>query len=185
MVQHHAKSHCIEKGTIMNGVNIYTVSVPVFIRQIDNLSRILAKAESFAGERNIAAETILNYRLAADMLPFSRQVQIVSNSAKGAAARLIGKDIPRYEDNEKTFAELGQRLEKTRAYLAGLDKKDFDGADNRSIELKIGGDMVTFDGMTYLLDFALPNFYFHYTTAYDILRHAGLGIGKRDFLGRA
>ena len=169
----------------MNDISMYTISVPVFIRQIDNLSRILAKAEGFASERNIAAETILNYRLAPDMLPFSRQLQIVSDSAKGAAARLIGKDIPRYEDNEKTFAELGQRLEKTRDYLEGLDKKDFEGSENRSIELKVGGDTVTFDGMTYLLYFALPNFYFHYTTAYDILRHAGLGIGKRDFLGRA
>ena len=169
----------------MNGISMYTASVPVFVRQIENLSRILVKAENFASERNIAAETILNYRLAPDMLPFSRQVQIVSNSSKGAAARLTGKDMPRYEDNEKTFAELGQQLEKTRGFLAGLDKKDFDGADIRSIELKVGGDTVTFDGMTYLLYFALPNFYFHYTTAYDILRHAGLGIGKRDFLGRA
>jgi uncharacterized protein len=175
----------MEKGSIMKGISMYSASVPVFVRQIENLSRILSKAESWASERNIAAETILNYRLAPDMLPFSRQVQIVSDSSKGAAARLTGKDIPRFEDNERTFAELQQRLEKTRAFLNQFDQKEFDGAENRSVELRIGGETVSFDGLTYLLNFALPNFYFHYTTAYDILRHAGLGIGKRDFLGRA
>jgi len=169
----------------MSGISMFSVTVPVFIRQIENLSRILAKAESWASERNIVPETILNYRLAPDMLPLARQIQIVSDSSKGAAARLTGKDIPRYEDNEKTFAELQQRLEKTRGFLGQLDRKDFEGAENRTVELKVGGETVTFDGMTYLLNFALPNFYFHYTTAYDILRHAGLGIGKRDFLGRA
>jgi uncharacterized protein len=176
---------CMEKGSSMNGLSMYTISVPVFVRQIENLSRILSMAETWAGERNIAAETILNYRLAPDMLAFSRQVQIVSDSSKGAAARLTGKDIPRYEDNERTFGELQKRLEKTRGFLNGFDRKEFDGAENRNIELKLGGETVNFDGLTYLLHFALPNFYFHYTTAYDILRHAGLGIGKRDFLGRA
>jgi len=177
--------HRTEKGFFMSGISMFSVTVPVFIRQIENLSRILAKAESWASERNIVPETILNYRLAPDMLPLARQIQIVSDSSKGAAARLTGKDIPRYEDNEKTFAELQQRLEKTRGFLGQLDRKDFEGAENRTVELKVGGETVTFDGMTYLLNFALPNFYFHYTTAYDILRHAGLGIGKRDFLGRA
>src|SRR5262249_58887064 len=116
----------------MNSISMYSVSVPVFLRQIENLSRILSKAETWASEGNIAAETILNYRLAPDMLPFSRQVQIVSDSSKGAAARLTGKDIPRYEDNEKTFAELQQRLAKTRGFLEQFDRKDFEGAENRS-----------------------------------------------------
>ena len=169
----------------MSSISIFSASVPVFIRQIENLSRIISKAESWANERNIASETILNYRLAPDMLPFSQQVQIVSDTAKGTASRLAGKDIPRYEDNEKTFAELQQRLDKTRGFLGQLDPKDFEGAGERTVELKIGGETVTFDGMTYFLNFALPNFYFHYATAYDILRHAGLGIGKRDYLGRA
>jgi len=175
----------MEKGPTMSGISMFSVTIPVFIRQLENLSRILSKAETWASERNIAPETILNYRLALDMLPLARQVQIVSDTSKGAAARLTGKDIPRYEDNEKTFAELQQRLDKTRGFLGQFERKDFEGAENRTVELKIGGDTVTFDGMTYLVNFALPNFYFHYTTAYDILRHAGLGIGKRDFLGRA
>jgi uncharacterized protein len=175
----------MEKGPIMSGISMFSVTIPVFIRQLENLSRILSKAETWASERNIAPETILNYRLAPDMLPLARQVQIVSDTSKGAAARLTGKDIPRYEDNEKTFAELQQRLDKTRGFLGQFERKDFEEAENRTVELKIGGETVTFDGITYLLNFALPNFYFHYTTAYDILRHAGLGIGKRDFLGRA
>ena len=122
----------------MSGISMFSVTVPVFIRQIENLSRILAKAESWASERNIVPETILNYRLAPDMLPLARQIQIVSDSSKGAAARLTGKDIPRYEDNEKTFAELQQRLEKTRGFLGQLDRKDFEGAENRIVELKVG-----------------------------------------------
>jgi uncharacterized protein len=175
----------MEKGSIMSGISLFSATVPAFIRQLENLSRILSKAETWAGERNIAPETLVNYRLAADMLPLARQVQMVSDTSKGAAARLTGKDVPRYEDNEKTFAELQQRIEKTRGFLGQLDRKDFEGAENRSIELKFGSETMTFDGMTYLFNFAIPNFYFHYTTAYDILRHAGLGIGKRDFLGRA
>ncbi len=167
----------------MADFSIYTVTVPVFLRQLGNLSQILTKAENWAAERKISADTLLAYRLAPDMLPLLRQVQITTDHAKGAVARLSGREVPRFEDVEKTFAELQARLKRTQEFVQGFGAPDFQGAESRVIELKIGNEMVKFDAVSYLTNFAIPNFFFHYTTAYAILRHAGLNIGKKDFVG--
>jgi hypothetical protein len=167
----------------MCALSVHDLTVPVFLRQLDNLSAILARAETWAQARRIAPETLLGYRLAPDMFPLVRQVQLTTDFAKGAVSRLAGREPPRFEDTEASFAALEARLEKTRRHIAAFSPADFDGAAERRVELKIGGEAVAFDGKTYLLNFVYPNFYFHYATAYDILRHAGLDIGKRDFTG--
>ncbi|MFO1090597.1 MAG: DUF1993 domain-containing protein [Hyphomicrobiales bacterium] len=168
----------------MTGIPVYDLTIPVLTRQLNNLSGILRKAEDWSGARKIAPEVLLGYRLAPDMFPLVRQVQLTTDFAKGAASRLAGREVPRYEDVETSFADLQARIAKTRDHLASFAEGDFAGAAERKVELKIGGETVAFDGKTYLLNFVYPNFYFHYATAYDILRHVGLDIGKRDFVGQ-
>jgi len=167
----------------MSAISVHDLTVPVFVRQLSNLSGILHRAKSWGQARKIAPETLLGYRLAPDMFPLVRQVQLTTDFAKGAVSRLAGREVPRYEDTEATFEALEARLEKTRTHIASFTAADFDGAAERQVELRIGGETMVFDGKTYLLNFVYPNFYFHYATAYDILRHAGLDIGKRDFTG--
>jgi hypothetical protein len=167
----------------MSAVTVHDLTAPVFLRQLNNLSAILAKAATWAQARKIAPETLLGYRLAPDMFPLVRQVQLTGDFAKGAVSRLAGRDVPRFDDTEASFEALEARLEKTRRHIASFAPADFEGAAERRVELKIGGETVAFDGKTYLINFVHPNFYFHYATAYDILRHAGLDIGKRDFTG--
>jgi hypothetical protein len=162
---------------------MYQASVPVFLSMLKNLSAILDKAEAFATEHKVAPEVMLNWRLAPDMFPFSRQVQIVADFAKGTTARLAGAEVPSYPDEEKTFADLKARIAKTVKFVQGFSAKDIDGSEGRDITLKIGGQDMHFKGEPYLVHFALPNFYFHATTAYAILRRCGVEIGKRDFLG--
>jgi hypothetical protein len=167
----------------MSALTVHDLTVPVFLRQLTNLSAILGKAGTWAQARKIAPETLLGYRLAPDMFPLVRQVQLTTDFAKGAVSRLAGREVPRYDDAEASFEALEARLMKTCGHIAGFSPADFEGAAERRVELKIGGEAVAFDGKTYLLNFVYPNFYFHYATAYDILRHAGLDIGKRDFTG--
>lgn len=164
-------------------MSMYEASVPAFLSMLKNLTAILDKAEAFAAEHKIAPEVMLNWRLAPDMFPFSRQVQIVADFAKGTTARLAGAEVPSYPDEEKTFADLKARIAKTMKFVQGFKAKDIDGSENRDITLKIGGQDMHFKGEPYLVHFALPNFYFHATTAYAILRRCGVEIGKRDFLG--
>ena len=164
-------------------LSMHDVSVPVFTQMLSGLSGILDKAAAFAAARRIDPAVILGARLALDMFPFSRQVQLSSDYAKGATARLAGVDVPRYADTEASFEELKARIAKTADFIERLDKAAFDGAETRPIVLMIGGRERTLPGQTYFFTVALPNFYFHVTTAYDILRHYGVGIGKRDFLG--
>jgi len=164
-------------------ISMYEASVPVFLSMLKNLSAILDKAEAFATEHKVAPEVMLNWRLAPDMFPFSRQVQIVADFAKGTTARLAGAEVPSYPDEEKTFADLKARIAKTVKFVQGFSAKDIDGSEGRDITLKIGGQDMHFKGEPYLVHFALPNFYFHATTAYAILRRCGVEIGKRDFLG--
>jgi hypothetical protein len=164
-------------------ISMYQASVPVFLSMLKNLSAILDKAEAFATEHKVAPEVMLNWRLAPDMFPFSRQVQIVADFAKGTTARLAGAEVPSYPDEEKTFADLKARIAKTVKFVQGFSAKDIDGSEGRDITLKIGGQDMHFKGEPYLVHFALPNFYFHATTAYAILRRCGVEIGKRDFLG--
>ena len=163
---------------------MYQASVPAFVTMLNNLSAILAKAEAYAAERKIAPEVLLNWRLAPDMYPFTRQIQVASDLAKGATARLAGREVPSYADEEKSFAELKARIAKTVKFIEGFAPKDIDGSEARDISLTIGGQELRFKGEPYLVDFALPNFYFHATTAYAILRRCGVEIGKRDFIGQ-
>ena len=162
---------------------MYRASVPAFAKTLKILSTILDKAEAYAAERKIEPDVLLNWRLAPDMFPLTRQIQLVSDSAKGAAARLAGVEVPKFADEEKTFAELKARIAKTVKFVEGFAPKDIDGSETRDITLTVGGQSLHFKGEPYLVHFVLPNFYFHATTAYAILRRCGVDIGKRDFLG--
>ncbi len=166
-------------------LTMYHASAPVFTRGLTNLSAILRKAEEHAVARKIDPAVFINARLAPDMFPLSRQVQSATDSAKGCAARLAGAEVPRYEDTETTFPELQARIAKTVAFLQGVTPELIVGSEEREIVLKLRGKEVTFTGQSYLLTFALPNFFFHAVTAYDILRHNGVEIGKMDYLGNA
>lgn len=164
-------------------ISMFNASVPVLIRQLKNLGNILDKAIAFAAEKKIDGSVLVGYRLAPDMLPFSSQIQIASDNAKGCGARLAGIAPPTFDDNEKTLPELKARIEKTITFLETLKAEQIDGSDERPIEVKFPGITLNFTGLSYLNTFALPNFYFHMTTAYAILRHAGVPVGKLDFLG--
>ncbi|AXT45168.1 MULTISPECIES: DUF1993 domain-containing protein [Chromobacterium] len=164
-------------------VSMYQASVPALIRGLNNLSAILDKAAADAAARNIAPEVLLNARLAPDMFALTRQVQIASDSAKGCVARLAGVEVPSYADDEASFADLQQRIAKTVAFLQGFNAAQIDGSEAREVVLKVRGDEIRFSGQNYLLGFVLPNFYFHLTAAYAILRHNGVALGKMDYLG--
>jgi hypothetical protein len=164
-------------------ISMYNASVPVFVRMLRNLAAFLAKAEAHATERKIDPAVLLGCRLSPDMFPLARQVQIASDSAKGGAARLAGVEVPSYADEEKTFGELVERCNKTVAFLEGLDEKAFAGSEDREVSWQTRSGAKSMVGLPYLLNQVLPNFYFHVTTAYAILRHNGVPLGKKDFLG--
>ena len=165
-------------------ISMHQISVPLFVKTLENLSAILDKGAAHADSRKIDPAVLLGYRLAPDMLNLTKQVQIAADHAKRACARLAGVEAPAYEDNEASFAELKARIDKTIAFLKSLKAEQFEGAETRELKLKLGGTERTLPGQTYFLHNALPNFFFHVTTAYDILRHAGVPIGKADFLGQ-
>jgi hypothetical protein len=164
-------------------LTMYRASIPVFIRGLDVLSTLLEKAVAFADEKGIAHADIIGARLAPDMLAFAAQIQRASDTAKLSAQRLAGGDAPRFEDNEETFVQLQARIANTVAYLKSIDAKQLDDAETRTVTLKFKDFEPSFSGVDYLFGFGLPNFQFHVVTAYDILRHLGLPIGKRDYLG--
>lgn len=164
-------------------LSMYQASMPVFIKQLSNLSAILKKAEEHALAKKIEPEVFINARLAPDMYPLSRQVQITTDSVKGCAARLAGVEVPSFPDTEKTFPELQARIAKTIEFIKTFKASQIDGSEERKIVLKLRDREVTFLGQAYLLNFVLPNLFFHYTTAYAILRHNGVEIGKKDFIG--
>jgi uncharacterized protein len=164
-------------------ISMYQASVPAFLQMLNSLSAILDKAEAFAAERKIDPAVLLGYRLAPDMFPLSRQVQIATDQAKGCCARLAGVDVPKYADDETTFADLKARIARTIEFVQGFKPADIDGSEEQDITITAGSRELRFKGQQYLVSFVLPNFYFHATTAYAILRHCGLSIGKRDFLG--
>jgi uncharacterized protein len=164
-------------------LSMYQASVPVFIRMLRNLSTILDKVTAYAEVKKIDPSVFINARLAPDMFAFNRQVQIATDSAKGCAARLANIEIPSYPDTETTFTELQARIAKTIVFLESVNETQIDGSEDRKITLKIGGKEMNFLGQQYLINFVLPNFYFHVITAYAILRHNGLDLGKKDFLG--
>ena len=165
-------------------LSMYQASVPVFTRMLENLSAILAKGAAHAEAKKIEAAVFINARLAPDMYPLARQVQIASDAAKGCVARLAGVEVPSYPDTESTFPELHARVGKTLAFVKGFTAAQIDGSEERSVTLKMRAGDVTFRGQDYLFKMALPNFFFHVTTTYDILRHNGVEVGKMDYIGK-
>jgi hypothetical protein len=164
-------------------ISMYQASVPRFISILGNLSNILDKAQAHVDAKRIDETALTNYRLFPDMLSFTRQVQIACDTAKGVVARLAGIEIPVFEDNEKTLAELKARIAKTQAVLQKVTAAQIDGTEEKDIVVKRGDKETHYKGMQFLLGHALPNVYFHVTTAYAILRHNGIELGKRDYLG--
>jgi hypothetical protein len=172
----------LSAGDLMT-ISMYQASAPRFANMLKNLAAILEKAEAHAAARKIDPAVLLASRLYPDMLPLVRQVQIASDNAKGAVARLAGAEVPKYEDTEQTFAELKARIARTIDFVSGFKPAQIDGSEEKDIHLKLGPMEVQWKGMQYLLGFALPNFYFHVVTAYDILRHNGVEVAKRDYIG--
>jgi len=164
---------------------MYSFSIPVFRKSLTNLSAILDKAAAHAQERKIDPAALLDARLYPDMLTFTRQIQLATDFAKGAAARLAGDAPPKFDDVEVGFAQLKERIARTIALLDSVGPERINGSEERQLELKTATRTLTFSGLDFLAHFALPNFFFHVTTAYAILRHNGVPIGKDDFLGRS
>jgi len=158
-------------------------SLPIFIQQLTALSAVIDKAMAHCQASGVNPKDLIDARLASDMFPFSRQVQIATDHAKGATARLSGREMPKFEDSETTFDELKARIAKTLAFVQSVPAVEIDGSEEKDINLTVGGQPRTLKGQRYLIHNALPNFFFHVTTAYDILRHKGVGIGKRDYMG--
>jgi uncharacterized protein len=164
-------------------LSMYQASAPRFANTLKNLATILDKAQAHCEAKKIDPLAITSFRLFPDMFPLSRQIQIMTDTAKGAIARLAGIEIPKYEDTEQTFAELKARMMKTADFVMSVPAAKIDGSADKDIAMKIAGKDTVLKGAQYLLGHAYPNFYFHSTTAYNILRHNGIEVGKRDFLG--
>jgi hypothetical protein len=163
--------------------SLQDTAVPVFDSMLKNLSALLDKAVVHAQAKGYEPSVLLQSRLAPDMFPLTRQVQIATDAAKFGVARLTGVEAPKFADDEATFEQLKARIEKTRAFVAGVPRDAFEGAEARRVEVPTRTATYAFDGRTFLLHWAMPNFYFHVVTAYDILRHNGVEVGKRDYLG--
>ncbi|MGH8738769.1 MAG: DUF1993 domain-containing protein [Burkholderiales bacterium] len=165
------------------GISMYQASAPRFINTLGNLAGILDKAQAHAEAKGLDPLVLTACRIFPDMYPLSRQVQVATDTAKGALARLAGIEVPKYEDTEQNIAELKARIAKTVAFLEGFKPAQIDGSEDKALTIKLGKNAVSWSGMQYLLGFALPNFYFHVTTAYCILRHNGVELAKRDYMG--
>ena len=163
--------------------SMYDASVPVFKQILTSLSAILDKAEAHATEKKIEPSALLQARLYPDMFPLARQVQVACDFAKGASARLAGVEVPRYEDTEQSFGELKDRIATTLRFIDGLPQDGIEASAQRDISTSSGANAKQFKGQVYLVHYALPHFYFHATTAYAILRHNGVEVGKKDFIG--
>jgi uncharacterized protein len=162
-------------------ISMYQASAPRFVNMLRNLSAILDKAQAYVDAKKIDPTVLTTYRLYPDMFALAKQVQATCDLAKGAVARLGGVDIPKYEDTEQSFTELKARIAKTIDFIATVKSEQIDGSEDKEIILKLGSREAQFTGMQYLLGFVYPNFYFHATTTYNILRHNGVELGKRDF----
>ena len=163
---------------------MYQASAPRFANTLGNLAAILDKAQAHCEARKIDPLVLIGSRLFPDMFPFSRQVQIACDTAKGAVARLAGAEIPKHEDTERSFPELKARIAKTVEFVQSVKRERIDGADDKEIVLQMRSGERRYTGLQYLLGHALPNFYFHVTTAYNILRHNGVELGKGDYIGK-
>lgn len=158
---------------------MYDASIPHFIRMLGNLSSIIDKADAHAQAKNIETSIFINARLAPDMYPLSQQIRIVTDMARACAARLAGLEIPAYKNDEATFADYKARIANTIAFLRTIDREQIDSSDDRSVTIKLYDKAITYRSREYLLDIIIPHFYFHVTTAYAILRHHGVALGKR------
>jgi len=167
----------------MMQMSMYQASLPVFIHMLGNLREILGKGAAHAEEKGIDPGVLLNCRLYPDMFPLSRQVQIATDVVKGFAARVADQSPPKYEDNEATFDELAERVGKTIVFLESFEPGQIDGTEEKQVLLPLRSGEVTLKGLDYLNHFVMPNFYFHVTTAYALLRHNGVELGKKDFIG--
>jgi len=166
-------------------ISMYQASIPHFILMLGNLSSILDKTDAHAKAKNIDQVVFVNARLAPDMYPLGRQIQIVADMAKACAARLAGIDVPRYEDDETTFADLKARIAKTITFLQSVNVDQINGSDGRMVTITMHDKEAVYSGQHYLLDIIIPHFYFHVTTAYAILRHQGVELGKSDYINNA
>jgi uncharacterized protein len=166
-------------------MSIYDATIPVFEQLLNALSAVIDKAKEHAEGKKIDAAALTTARLRPDMFPFVRQVQVACDWTKNVGARLVGAEPPKFEDNEATFDDLKGRIAKTLAYLKSLNRADIDAGGDKTIVFPMGGNKMKMKGADYVNHLALPNFYFHVTTAYGILRHNGVDIGKRDFIGAA
>ena len=164
-------------------ISMYAATIPLFKHNLQSLAKVLKKGEAHATSAEFGPAVLLGSRLFPDMYDLTRQVQIATDQAKGSAARLSGTEIPKFEDNETTFAELDARISKTIAFLDSISANQIDGSEERDIVLHAGPMTLNFKGLDYLTTWVYPNFYFHLTTAYNILRHNGVVLSKRDFLG--
>ena len=164
-------------------ISMYQASAPRFVNTLKNLSAILDKAQAHAEAKKVQPSVLLNCRLYPDMFPMKRQVQVACDTAKGAVARLAGVEVPKHEDTEETFEDLKARIAKTIEFVETIKAAQIDGCEEKNIHLKLGSREIDWKGMQYLLGYALPNFYFHVVTAYDILRHNGVEVAKRDYIG--
>ena len=162
---------------------MYSASAPVFKQILNSLTVIIDKAQAHATEKKIEPAALLQARLFPDMFTFIRQIQVAADFAKGAAARLAGVDVPKYEDNEQTFADLKARIAKTVAFIDSLPQDGIEASAQRDITTGSGEKAKRWKGQVYLMHYALPHSYFHAATAYDILRHNGVEVGKKDFIG--
>jgi hypothetical protein len=164
-------------------VSLYDVSIPIFTLSLNNLAAILDKAATYAETKKVDPKALPAARLIVDMLPLSAQIQIACDTAKGAAARLAGLEVPKHEDTESTLAELKARVTKTLEFIKSIKPEQLQGAETREIVLQFPQNTLKFTGTNYLTNFVLPNFFFHLTMAYALLRKNGVELGKRDFLG--
>lgn len=165
-------------------IELHAISAPIFTARLKSLVHLLKIGEAEGPARSLSEEALLGARLAPDMFELKRQVQIATDHAKGAMARLAGVDVPSFPDTEQTFAELYARIDKTLAFVASVPATSVNGREDTIVTLKLRQETMELTAIDYLQGFALPNFYFHLTTAYDILRHLGMPVGKRDFLWR-
>jgi len=177
-------AHLFHAEGLAMQISMYEASVPMFLHSLQALRAILEKAAAHAEQKKFDTLVLANSRLFPDMLPLINQIQIASDAAKGAAARLAAIEPPKFEDNEKTFAELLARIDKTIDFLTSVKPDQFAGSEDRTVTIKVRQTTHSLTGLKYLRHWAIPNFFFHVTTAYNLLRHNGVEIGKADFLGR-
>lgn len=164
-------------------LSMYQITIPVFTRVLNNLAAILNKGAAHAEAKKIDPAVFINSRLAPDMFALARQVQIATDAIKGCVARLAGVEIPSFADTEASFPELLERIAKTQAFINSITEAQLEGSDSKTVTIKVRGNDMEFKGLAYLNGFAVPNMYFHVTTAYAILRHNGVELGKADYLG--